>query len=88
MVLKSKESCHFEKLLHAKWSNFANHPNDQKNLPNFQGCWGKVKKNLRKMLLKNFKERPSKLEKGYSQVLVKQTVVSVPVNQCVVSDIK
>ena len=26
------------------------------------------------MLLTNFKERPSKLEKGYSQVLVKQTV--------------
>ena len=27
-----------------------------------------------KFLLNNFKERPSKLEKGYSQVLVKQTV--------------
>ena len=48
----------------------------KKNLPNFQGCWGKVKKlSLKKILLKNFKERPSKLEKGYSQVLVKQTVL-------------
>ena len=31
----------------------------------------------RKILLTNFKERPSKLEKGYSQVLVKQTVHAV-----------
>ena len=46
----------------------------KKNLPNFQGCWGKVKKNLRTILLKKFTERSSKLEKGYSQVLVKQTV--------------
>ena len=36
-----KESCNFEKLLHAKWSNFAN---TQKNPPNFQGCWGEIKK--------------------------------------------
>ena len=32
------------------------------------------KNDPRKILLTNFKERPSKLEKGYSQVLVKQTV--------------
>ena len=34
-----------------------------------------MKKNdPRKILLNYLKERPSKLEKGYSQVLVKQTV--------------
>ena len=42
--------------------------------PNFQGCWERWKNNLRKILLKIFKERPSKLEKGYSQVLVKQSL--------------
>ena len=34
----------------------------------------KMSNDPRKILLTNFKERPSKLEKGYSQVLVKQTV--------------
>ena len=37
-----------------------------------RGTWKNDHKNF---FLKNFKERPSKLEKGYSQVLVKQTVV-------------
>ena len=32
---------------------------------------------LKQILLTNFKERQSKLEKGYSQVLVKQTVENV-----------
>ena len=32
------------------------------------------KNDPRKILLTNFKEQPSKLEKGYSQVLVEQTV--------------
>ena len=36
---------------------------------------GEHEKDQRKILLTNFKERPSKLEKGYAQVLVKQTVV-------------
>ena len=41
----------------------------------FSGMLGEDgKKDPRKVLLKNFKERPSKLEKSYSQDLVKQTV--------------
>ena len=43
-----------------------------------EGMLGEHEKMIREKLLLNFfKERPSKLEKGYSQVLVKQTVVSV-----------
>ena len=45
-----------------------------KNPLNFQGCWGKMKKWSEKKFVKKLKERPSKLEKGYSQDLVKQTV--------------
>ena len=41
----------------------------------FQDVGGRGKNDPRKILLKTFKERPSKLEKGYSQDLVKQTVV-------------
>ena len=37
----------FKKILHAKWSNF---DDTQKNPPNFQRCWGK----MRKISVKNF----------------------------------
>ena len=70
MVLNNvKESCNFEKLLHAKWSNFAR-SNTQKNHQIFRDVGGRLKNDTRKF----FKERSSKLEKGYSQDLVKQTV--------------
>ena len=36
-----KESCHFEKLLHAKWSNFAN---TQKKSTKFSRMLGKGEK--------------------------------------------
>ena len=45
----------------------------KQNPKKIQGCWGKMKNNREK----KFKERPSKVEKGYFQVLVKQTVVSI-----------
>ena len=68
MVFKRDET-----LLHDKWSNFAN---TQTKSTKFSGMLGEVEKIIfEKILLKNFKERPSKVEKGYSQVLVKQTVV-------------
>ena len=41
-----EERCDFENLLHAAWSNFENTP---KNQPNFQGCWGKMKKRSEKI---------------------------------------
>ena len=41
----------------------------------FRDVGGKIKNDSRKELLKKIEERPSKLEKGYSQDLVKQTVV-------------
>ena len=44
--------------------------------PNFQRCWGKVK-NAKKKLLIFFQQGLSKLKKGYSQDLVKQTVAMV-----------
>ena len=47
----------------------------KKNQPNFQGCWGKMKNESEKNVVKKFKERPNKLEKGYSQDLVKQTTI-------------
>ena len=62
-------------------------PNDltsqiyKKNPPNFQKCWGQMKKYPRTILLKNFKERPSKLEKGFSQDLMKQTVGPIASSQ-------
>ena len=43
---------------------------------NFQGSWGKMENDPIKKLLKNLKQQPSKLEKGYSQDLFKKTVVS------------
>ena len=74
-------------LLHAKWSNFRN---TQHNCTKFSGMLGGDKKNdPRKILLKKFEERPSKLVKlklvkGYSQDLVKQTVVQAgPGDSCV-----
>ena len=67
-----KESCNFKNVLHAKLSNFTN---TQKNQPNFQGCWGEMKKWSEKNCVIFFKERPSKLETGYSQDMVEQTVV-------------
>ena len=45
----------------------------QKNQPNFQGCWGKMKKWSEKNFVEKYKQRSSKLKKGYSQDLVKQT---------------
>ena len=51
--------------------NFAN---TQKKSTKFSRMLGEDEKMIpRKILLKNFKERPSKLEKGYSHDLVKQT---------------
>ena len=56
-----KESCNFENLLHAKWSNFAD---TQKKSTKFSGMLRRYEKIiLRKILLKKFKEQPSKLEK-------------------------
>ena len=51
--------------------------NTQTKSTKFSGTLGKDEKNdLRKILLKKFKERPSKLENGYSQDLAKQTVIT------------
>ena len=36
-----KESCNFEKLLHAKWYNF---DDKQKKSQNYEGCSWKIKK--------------------------------------------
>ena len=47
----------------------------EKNYQIFRDVGGRWKNDPRKILLKKFKERPSKLKKGYSQYLVKQTVV-------------
>ena len=68
-----EERCNFENLLHAKWSNF---DNTQKIHQIFRDIGLRGNNNLRKMLLIFFfKQRSSKLKKGYSQDLVKQTVV-------------
>ena len=47
----------------------------KKNPPNFLGMLGEDAKNdPRKKLVKKIKQRSRKLKKGFSQVLVKQTV--------------
>ena len=46
-----KESCNFEKLLHAKWSNFAN---THKKSTKFSGMLGEDKKMIREKFCQNF----------------------------------
>ena len=67
-----KERCDFENLLHAKWSNFDNTP---KKSTKFSRMLGEDEKMIcEKFCFQIFKQRSSKLKKGYSQDLVKQTV--------------
>ena len=73
-----KESCNFENLLHAKWSNFAS---TQKKSTKFSGMLGEDEKMIReKFFVIFFIERPSKLKKVNSQDLVKQTVLETRVD--------
>ena len=51
-------SCHFETLLHAKWSNYDNTQGDSTK---FAGMFWEGKKIIP---AKNFKQRPSKLKKA------------------------
>ena len=75
MLMVLKRAVILTILLHAKWSNLTN---TQTKSTKFSEMLGEDEKMTREKFEKTNKERQSKLEKGYSQDLVKQTVVHMP----------